>query len=205
MQEHLHLYPASERPRLFGARTTASLFPITNPEPAPTSFTLSPGAFGPNTGRVQDGYAVAKPGDAPNYLLYGPYSALKRGTYRATFQLAATGARPGWRVAVLDVTSSPPVKVLARKALTAGELASRRMTDVTLEFSNPNGGLIQTTVFYEGRGTVRAGQVMVEPEETSAQAFGRLPDWPKAFGWVIATVVAGWLLVVGMKRAQRHR
>ena len=51
VQEYLHLYPASDRPRLFGVRTTAGLFPITNPLRFPTSYVLSPVEFGPNTGR----------------------------------------------------------------------------------------------------------------------------------------------------------
>ncbi len=209
--QHLYLYPAGDKPRVFGARTTAELFPITNPYPFPTSYVLSPGQYGPNTGRLQGGHVVAMPGDPPGYLLFGPNGLLKSGTYRATFELAATGGAPDESVAVVDAISSPPAEVLAGKALTAGDL-TERMSNVTLEFSNPNGGLIQTRVLYEGRGSLRAGQVRVEPVHVSAHAPGRLPDWPVAFTWVLGTVAAGWLLVVGMKRAQgdggstgRHR
>ncbi len=85
----------------------------------------------------------------------------------------------------------------------AGELRSDGLTDVTLEFSNPNGGLIQTRVYYIGEGTLRAGPVRVEPVRPLVQNPGRLPDWPKMLAWVLATIVAGWLLVVGMRRAQR--
>ena len=204
VRDHIRLYPLTEAPRLFGVRAAADLFPVTNPIPLPTSYVLSPGEFGPTTGRLQGTYAVAEPADGPGFLLFGPNTQLKRGTYRATFQLSATAATPDSRVATVDVFSSLPNKQLAVRSLTAGELAQTRTSDVSLEFSNPEGGLIQTRVIYEGRGTVRAGQVLVEPVRVSADSFGRLPDWPTAFAWVLGTVAAGWLLVLGMKRAQRE-
>jgi hypothetical protein len=199
--DYRQLYPSSDRPRVFGARAAAGLYPITNASRFPTSYVLNPGEYGPNTGQLEDGHAVARPGDRPDGLVYGPFANLRRGTYEATFRLEASGAPPGSHVATIDVYSSLPDGVLARRELTAQELAPP-MREVTVEFSNPDGGLIQTRVFYEGRGTVRAGRVEVVPQGAAgAQDFGRLPDWPKAFGWLIVTIVAGWLLVLGMRRA----
>jgi len=204
VQEHRYLYPASETPRLFGARTTASLWPMTHSTPVPTSYVLSPGGeFPPLTGRMERGEAVARRGDQPDYMLYGPYEVLKRSTYLATFELAVSGAPPDAEVVLIDAVSAPPLRSLASRVLTAREVGSGGVTDVTLEFSNPNGGLIQTRVYYVGQGTLRAGQVRVRPERPIVQNFGRLPDWPQAFGWVLATIVAGWLLVVGMKAGRR--
>ena len=166
-------------------RAAADLFPVTNPSPLPTSYVLSPGEFGPTTGRLQGTYAVAEPPDGPGFLLFGPFAQLKRGTYRATFQLSATAATPDSRVVTVDVFSSLPDKQLAVRSLTAGELAQARTSDVSLEFSNPEGGLIQTRAIYEGRGTVRAGQVRVEPVRVSAYSSGRLRTgrWRSRGSW----------------------
>ena len=203
--EHSYLYAADDKPRLSWARTTADLFPITNPGifQFATSYVVSPGEFGPTTGRVQGGQAVAEPADGPGHLTFGPFAKLERGTYRATFRLSATAATPEWHVASVDALSAPPTVLLATKTLTAGELG-RRPSDVTLEFSNPRGGLIQTRVFYEGRGTLRSGEVRVDLEgEAPAQASGQYADWPKALPWGLVTVAAGWLLVIGMRRGPR--
>jgi hypothetical protein len=202
VSNHLRLYPATDRPRLFGTRTVADFFPVTDPFPFPTSYVDSPGEFKPTTGRLEGGNAIAGPGDGPGYLLWGPFAPLKHGSYRATFQLAATATAPGAWVATIDFFSSLPDRLLAVRSLTARELAPRTTSKVSLDFSNPEGGLIQTRVWYDGRGTVRAGQVRVESVQVSAP--GRFPDWPIALPWVLGTVAAGWLLVLGMKRAQRE-
>ncbi len=109
VQEHRYLYPTSEMPRLFGTRTVASLWPLTNADPVPTSYTLRPGGeFPPLTGSRRGGEAVAQPGDHPDYMVYGPYEALKNSTYRATFRLAVSGARPDMDVVLIDAVSAPP-------------------------------------------------------------------------------------------------
>ncbi len=107
--EHSYLYAADDKPRLSGARTTADLFPITNPGifQFATSYVVAPGEFGPTTGSVQGGQAVARPEDGPGHLTFGPFAKLERGTYRATFRLAVTGARPDWHVASVDALSAP--------------------------------------------------------------------------------------------------
>jgi hypothetical protein len=200
-----YLYPAGNEPRVFGARTTASLFPVTRPSAVPTSYVQRPGDIAPGTGRVEGRYVVAGPGDERGYVISGPYTPLMRGgSYRATFRLGVTGARPEDTVAGIDATSTPPLRALAGRTVTAAELGpGRRVSELTLDFSNVDGGLVETRVYYNGFGTLRAGEIRVESlEPVEAQAFGRLPDWPKAFGWVFVTILAGWLLVLGMRRAQ---
>lgn len=200
-----YLYPAGNEPRVFGARTTASLFPVTRPSAAPTSYVQRPGDIAPGTGSVEGRYVVAGPGDERGYVISGPYTPLARASYRATFRLGVTGARPEDVIAGIDATSTPPLRALGGRTVTAAELGpGGRVTKLTLDFSNVDGGLVETRVYYNGFGTLRAGAVRVEPLERveAPQAFGRLPDWPKALGWVLATLLAGWLLVLGMRRAQ---
>jgi hypothetical protein len=202
-EQHLHLYPASETSRLYGVRDVAGVFPITNRGLAPVTYTVSPGQFGPLTGTVRGGQVIAKPADGPGYVTFGPYEYIKRDRYVARFELAVTGASPEAPVVTVDAVSAPPPDFLAVRDVTAGELRPGRMTEVVLEFSNPNGGLIETRAFYRGTGTLRAGEVRVEPASPGTLTPpGRFPDWPKVLAWVLATVVAGWLLVGGMRRAQ---
>jgi hypothetical protein len=202
---HHGLFPADDKSRILGARATSVLFPVTNPDHFAfgISYLVPPGRFGPVTGGLENGVAVARAGDDPGALSYGPYQVLRRGTYRATFRLAAVDAAPSATVVAVDAVSAPPPKVLAARSLAAGEL-SGRMSDVTLEFSNPEGGVIETRVHYAGEGTVRAGPVRVDPVDVDVEAPGRVPDWPKALAWVLGTIAAGWLLVLGMKRGGRR-
>ena len=203
-QTYHHLYPASDLPRLFGVRTAASLFPVTNPHELRDVLRPASRHVRAEHGASRGGARGRRARRPARPHAYGPYQVLARGSYRATFELAVEGARPTQRVAMIDAASAPPPKLLARRYLFAGELTPGRMNEVTLEFENADGGLIETRVHYEGSGTVRAGEVRVEPLETrSAVPSGRLPDWPKALAWVLGTIVAGWLLVIGMKRAQR--
>ena len=207
VHEPSYLYPASDQPRIFGARTTARLFPLTNPRPIPTSYVQRPGDIAPLTGRVEGKQVVARPGDERGYLISGPYTPLGRGSYRATFLLGITGAQPEDVVAGIDATSTPPLRQLAGRTVTASELPpGGRVTELTLDFSTLDGGLVETRVYYNGFGTMRAGEIRVEPLDgaEARTTFGRLPDWPKAFGWVLLTIVAGFLLVLGMRRAQRE-
>ncbi len=85
VRDHVSLYPIGERTQIFGARTTATLFPIVQAPSISTSFVVSPGDFQPHTGKVRGKFAVARAGrDAPGYVLWGPFQPLSRGTYRAS-------------------------------------------------------------------------------------------------------------------------
>jgi hypothetical protein len=201
VRDYQWLYPIGDKPKTFGARTTADLFPVTVPPELPTAFNLSPGGqFQPQTGKVQDGVSVARDSrDRPGYMLWGPYVSLKSGTYRATFSLASTGARDAEQVAVVEAAGTPPPRVFARRFVTAGELTARAPKNVTLEFKTPGSYLVEARVFYAGRGTLRAGPVQVQAVQASLEAPSRFPDWPLVLLWVGGTVLAGWLLVRAMR------
>ena len=49
---------------------------------------------GRRLGRCRERSPWPNPGDRPGYLLFGPFAPLRHGSYRATFQLAATAAHP---------------------------------------------------------------------------------------------------------------
>jgi hypothetical protein len=193
-RDHQGLYPIDDGPRISGVHSIAHLFPIPVPAHPPTSFALRPGQSAPQTGVVKDNLVIAKGGeDGPGFVLWGPYSTLKDGAYRATFALAADGVPPGTRVATIEVAGTPPSKPFASKVVTAGELKPRRLTRVPLTFSMPGGYLIETRVFFQGRGTLRAGPVQVTPIDLAP---GRpYPSWALAIAWVLGTVVFGWLFV----------
>jgi hypothetical protein len=195
------LYPLGEKPRIFGLRTTAALFPNTRPPDLPTSYLLAPGLYGPQTGTVHGNVVVAKSGrDRPGFLMWGPYAPLKSGTYRARFPLTVTGAGSNEPVATVEAAGTPPPKLFARKVVTAGELKRRFPSSVSLRFKSPGGYLAETRVFYDGKGTMRAGPVEVEREGSGAVGGspGRFPDWPLVVAWVVGTILAGWLLVRAM-------
>jgi hypothetical protein len=205
INDYQGLFPLGEKPRIFALRTTAAAFPNTRPPRLPTSFVVAPGQFGPQTGRVHGAEVVAKAGrDGPGFLLWGPYIALKGGTYRATFPLAVTGTSPNEPVATIEAAGTPPPKVFARKVVTARELKPRGPSSVSLRFKTPGGYLAETRVFYDGKGTLRAGPVAVAREGAAPGAPGRYPDWPLVLLWVAGTLVAGWLLVRAM-RAERAK
>ena len=206
VDDYQGLYPIGEKPRIFGLRTTAAAFPNTRPPQLPTSFVLTPGQFGPQTGTVHGKVVVAKAGrDGPGFLLWGPYASLKSGTYRARFPLAVTGARPDEPVATIEAAGAPPPKVFASKVVTAAELKPRFPSGVTLEFKAPGAYLTETRIYYQGHGTLRAGPIHVEREGAAGGPPGRYPDWPLALLWVVGTVAAGWLLVLAMKRGAARK
>jgi hypothetical protein len=199
------LYPVGVKPRIFGARTTAPLFPITRDitlSGLTTSFKLTPGYPAPKTGTPENGLVVARPGDERGYMLWGPYSSLKEGTYRATFRLAAKGAAPTQRVAAIEVSGTPPSTFFARKELRGAEVGPN-LTTHTLEFRTPGGYLIETRVFYFGNGTVKAGPVEVTPIHVLPARSG-FPDWLLALIWVGGTILAGAVFVVLMNRSTRR-
>ena len=174
---HMHqgLYPVGVKPRVFGVRDTAPFFPITRDltlSRLVTSITLPPGYVKPQTGRLGNGVVTAEAGrNKPGFLLWGPYSSLEEGTYRATFRLAATGAAPTDHVAAIEVVGTPPSKYFARREVTAGELGSR-IANQTLKFDTPGGYLIETRAYFLGRGTLTAGPVTVEPERVEPARLG---------------------------------
>ena len=198
-RDHYGLYPIDDGSRISGVHRIAHLFPIPLPPHPPSSFVLQPGQYPPRSGVVEQGVLVARQGkDEPGFVMWGPYSSLKEGTYRATFRLAADGVPPNTHVATIEVAGAPPGKVFVYKVVTAGELKPRTFTSFPLDFSMPGGYWIETRVFYHGRGTLRAGPVKVD---ALALAPGRpYPDWALALGWVVGTVAFGWLFVRWYRR-----
>jgi hypothetical protein len=201
VNDYQGLFPMGEKPRMFGLRTTAAVFPNTRPPKLPTSYVLTPGQNGPQTGAVQGNTIVTKAGrDGPGFLLWGPYAPLKAGTYRARFPLTVTGVGSNEPVATIEAAGTPPWRLFARKVVTAGELKARFPSGVTLGFKTPGGYMAETRLFYAGKGTMRAGPVVVEREGAAVSGSpGRFPNWPLVLLWVAGTLVAGWLLVRAMK------
>lgn len=199
VRDHHGLYPIDDGTRISGVHRIAHLFPIPRPPYPPSSFVLAPGQYPPHTGTVENGQLVAKAGrDGPGFMLWGPYSTLKEGTYRATFPLAASGVAPDAHVATIDVSGAPPGKIFVSKVVTGAELKERTPTSIPLDFAMPGGYLMETRVFFHGRGTLRAGPVKVD---ALALAPGRpYPDWALALVWVVGTVAFGWLFVRWYRR-----
>ena len=201
VNDYQGLFPLGEKPRMFALRTTAGVFPNTRPPKLQTSFVLTPGQNGPETGAVQGNTVVAKAGrDGPGFLLWGPYAPLKAGTYRARFPLIVTGVASSEQVAVIEATGAPPPRLFARRVVTAGELKDRFPSGASLDFKTPGGYMAEARLYWAGKGTMRAGPVVVEREGAAASGSpGRFPDWPLVLLWVAGTLVAGWLLVRAMK------
>jgi hypothetical protein len=197
-RDYQGLYPIDDAPRISGVHSIAHLFPIPLPAHPPSSFVLQPGQYPPQTGAVKNGVVVARNGEQPGFVMWGPYSTLKDGAYRATFALAVDGVPPGTRVATIEVAGTPPSKPFKSKIVTAGELKPHRFTRLPLDFSMPGGYLIETRVFFQGQGTLRAGPVSVSPINLAP---GRpYPSWALAIAWVLGTVFFGWLFVRGYRR-----
>ncbi len=101
-------------------------------------------------------------------------------------------------MATIEVSGSPPGRIFANKVVTGAELKSRTPTGIPLDFAMPGGYLIETRVFFHGRGTLRAGPVKVEALHLAP---GRpFPSWALALGWVSGTVLFGWLFVHWYRR-----
>lgn len=198
-RDYQGLYPIDDGPRISGVHRIAHLFPIPLPAHPPSSFVLRPGQSPPQTGVVKDNMVIARGGrDRPGFVMFGPYSTLKDGSYNATFPLAVDGVPPETHVATIEIAGTPPAKVFESKVVTAGELKPRKLTPVVLPFSMPGGYLIETRVYFHGRGTLRAGAVKAEPIHLAP---GRpYPSWALAIAWVLGTVFFGWLFVRGYRR-----
>ena len=201
VREFEWLYPVVEKPRMFGLRSVASAFPRPRELGFPTSFTHHAGGrFPPQTGELHGESVVANPSrDRPGFVLWGPYSALQSGSYRATFTLMARRARRDEPVATIEVVGAPEGAVLARKTVTAAELKPPLPPSATLSFTEPGSFLTETRVYYHGRGTLIAGPVEVRPDPATP-APARFSDWPLTFLWVAGTILVGGLFVQTMTR-----
>jgi hypothetical protein len=195
------LYPAGERQGIAGLRSIATTFPVTRPPQPPTSITLVPGQSLSQTGEVQGDRIVAKAGrDKPGFVLYGGYTALKRGAYQSRFPLAATGVENDELVANIEVVGQGET-VLAREVVTGRHLL-RHLSDFDLSFATPGETLVEARIYYHGRGTLEVAPVHVEPLAASEPS-GHFRDWPLAFVWVAGTVLIGALFVQVMKLSGR--
>jgi hypothetical protein len=203
VHDYQGLFPLGEKPRMFGLRTTADAFPNTRPPNLPTSYVLPAGRFGPETGSVQGKAVVAKAGrDEPDFLFWGPYAALKSGTYLAKFPLTVRNVASNEPVATIEVGGTPPPKIFAQRVVTAGEV-KRSPAGVSLQFRTPGGYFAETRVFYHGNGTLRAGPIVVQREGAAVARPGRYNDWPLVVVWIVGTIFVGWLLVRAMRRRMR--
>jgi hypothetical protein len=203
IRDYRLLYPG-EVQRIFGLRSTAPAFPELSGVQFPQSFTLAPGGPPvPQTGKVERGQVVARPGrDEPGFLRFGPYVVLSDGAYRATFSLAARGVAPQERVAMLQVVGAGEV-VLAQTILTGRQLRPPPLSDIEVLFVTPGDRPIETRVFYFGRGTLRAGPIHVQPIAVPQPTI-HFRDWPLAFLWVAGTFLVGWLFVQVMTLSQNR-
>jgi hypothetical protein len=202
VRDYSLLYPA-EIQRIFGMRSTASAFPDLNEFQWAEVFTVAPGERAPPTGKLERSRSlvVARAGrDKPGFLTYGPYSLLKHGAYQATFSLAARGVDPDEPVARVEVVSG--AKVLAGEDVTARQLRPGRLSNVELPFATPGDYLIETRVYYLGRGTLRMGPIQVQPIATPSSVHFR--DWPLTFLWVGGTCLIGWLFVQVMMLSRKR-
>jgi hypothetical protein len=195
------LYPVVEKPRVFGLRSVATAFPNPREHGFPTSFSHAAGGrFPPSTGELKGDRVIARPDrNAPGFLLWGPNSGLKSGSYQATFPLAVTGVRRAEPVATIEVVGSPGDAILAQKTVIAAELKPPLPPSVTLTFTTPGAYTTQTRVYYHGRGTLTAGPVEVRPEPTTPPP-AQFRAWPLVFLWVAGTILVGGLFVQAMKR-----
>ena len=194
------LYPVVEKPRIFGLRSVATAFPYPREHGFPISFTQAPGGrFPPTTGELKGDKVVASAGrNAPGFVLWGPYSGLKGGTYQATFPLAVTGVARQQPVATVDVIGSPGDAILAKKTVIAAALQPPFPPSVTLSFTTPGAYTTQTRVYYHGRGTLTAGPAEVRPDPATPPP-AQFRDWPLAFLWVAGTILVGGLFIQSMK------
>ena len=204
VRDYAMLYP-SDVQHVFGIRSTATAFPVLNIVYAPVSFTLTPDAQPrPQTGRLEQGQLVGRAGrDQPGFIRFGPYVGLKDGAYRATFSLAASGVGPEAHVATIEVVGGPEA-VLARRVITARDLRPRDLSNIELSFATPGALWVETRVFFHGRGTLRVGQIDVQPILPPQPATTHFRDWPIVFLWVAGTFLVGWLFVSVMRLGRRR-
>jgi hypothetical protein len=200
---YLALYGA-ENPRIYGVRSIATAFPNLNEYQWAVGFEMAPGSPAPQTGRLRRGEVVARAGrDGQGFLIYGPYSLMKSGAYEATFSLAARGAPPDQPVARVEVVAGP--HTLAQQLVTPRQLRAGRPGGIDLPFVTPGNLLIETRVWYLGKGTLRMGPINVHPIASGVPAAAvHYQDWPLVFLWVGGTALVGWLFVELMLADRRR-
>ena len=115
---------------------------------------------------------VARPGDKEDFLAFGNYYALPRGTYEARFWLSISDVVTT-NLADLDVAGDQGRAVLgATNVTTASRLSTNAWIDVAVPFriSRRVCEDIECRVLYRGGGTVRVGGVTIVPltEERAA-------------------------------------
>jgi hypothetical protein len=196
------LYPGGTQ-AIVGMRSTAPAFPDLAGAEAPQSFTFVPNQPpAPETGKLEGGEIVGRAGrDKPGFLRFGPYAGVKPGTYLASFALAAKGVRLDEPAAIIQVGAAAG-PIYASKALTGRELLPTRLSNIDLPFATP-GGLLETKVYYRGRGTVRVGPISVLPIAVP-KAPVHFRDWPLVFCWVGGTFLVGWLFVQVMTLSRKR-
>jgi hypothetical protein len=194
------LYPLVEKPRTFGVRSIDSAFPRTRELGFATSFSHSAGGrFPPNTGEVRGDAVIAREGSAtPGFMLWGPYSGLRSGSYHATFPLAVKGAARNEPVATIEAVGTPEGSILARKTVLAAELQPPFPENITLSFPVSGRSTTEVRVYYHGNGTLVAGPVRVRIDPQTAPS-AEFRDWPLVFLWLAGTVLTGALFVQTMK------
>jgi hypothetical protein len=205
VRDHQGLYPVGERQRIVGLRSIAPAFPVTLPPQPPTSFSVVPGQFRPQTGRLRGDRVVATARrDRPGFVLYGPYSPLKSGAYRATFTLAATGVAPNEPLAAIEAVGQGEA-FFGRETIIGRDLPNRGFNEVTLHFVTPGDFAMEARVYYLGRGTLTVGPARVEPLAPAiAGPSSHLRDWPLAFLWFGGTILIGALFVQVMQLNRRR-
>ena len=205
VRDFQRLYP-SDVQGIRGMRSTAPAFPELSGVQGPVSFTLGPEAPpAPQVGKLEGTQVVARSGrDKPGVLRFGPYVGLKSGAYLATFSLAAEGAGPNEPVAIIQVVGSGET-LFASKVLTGRQLPPLPgFNNIELSFATPGGHLVETRVFYRGKGTLRAGPISVQPI-AAPQAATHFRDWPLVFLWVAGTFLVGWLFVQVMTLSRQRK
>jgi hypothetical protein len=103
--------------------------------------------------------------------------------------------------AIIQVTAAAG-SIYADQAITGRELLPMRLRNIDLPFATP-GGLIETKVYYRGRGTLRLGPISVQPIAVP-KASVHFRDWPLVFCWVGGTFLVGWLFVQVMTLSRKR-
>ncbi len=199
------LYPRGPGTALPLARELQEAWPMFPTTRDPTGFRLLPenaprlvgklvvesGADKPATSRV----AYASPAsDPPGFLSYGPYKALRAGTYLARFNIAASGDQAADQIATLDIFAGQD-RLLAKKELRLLDLpASGEYVTVEVPFETPDSSYpVEARVHYTGKGEVwlKSIEVVATDPNRGAEDF---PSWPRSLLWVVGTAFVAFLV-----------
>ena len=206
MNDFQGLYPVGDKPRMFGLRTTAAAFPMLGHEPPADSFALIPSSgAAPDRPAKRPGNSSRKRGATDRATCSGGRTVpLRAGTYRASFPLGITGTWPTKSLSRGSRRSAARRRrVFASKVLTAGEIRSHGRQPVILEFNTPGEYLVETRLYYDGRGDTHSG-----PGECrggpDVPAPARLSSRTLDVLWIGGTIVVGWIFVLLMRRSRRR-